>query len=210
MISPDKSRKFSDWDINSWAICCPGVSLNTKPVQDKIFYGKFNKIVAVNGAFLLRTWFDYWIMQDLDVFASAVKKFAKSDSMKLGRVTLLIPEWWMAQLPLLHPENAALFNVISKETFPGNSVEEFAKTMPFGKEINWRECTLFAAIAAAIKAHANIITVFGADWTGRGYFIPGMENDRLRHTEERWRDEETKFIQIKKVCMQNGIQLIRG
>ena len=199
---PSRAAKF--------VICCPGPSLNTSEVQENLLSEEWDYLIAVNGAFKLDIkWFDFWILQDMEVFSSVAKGFSKQDSEKMTRCTLLVPDRWLQELPLLYPEITRLFELMNKEVFPGRAVEQYAATMPIGKNINWREYTLFAAIAEAIKRDAGVIKIYGADWSGQGYFVPGLENGRMQHSTRRWMDEIDKFHTIKDEAERCGIKIIR-
>lgn len=195
--------------LKNWAICCPGPSLALCETRERIKREVFDCIVAVNGAISLDFKFDYWIVQDIEVFETVAKTFTKADSMKLARATLLIPDRWLENIPSCYPWVNGLFEHLNKETFPADSVEEFAQTMPSWPQINWRKYTLLMAIACAIKRGAEIIRIYGADWQGRGYCTSGFENERTIHTSERWVDEIKIYKEIRQECLKHNIQVIR-
>ena len=184
-----------------WGILCPGPSLS----KHNPFLYDIDFTVAVNGAILDPQFCpDYWAMCDLEVFASCVKEYECWSP----RIKLWIPARWLDDVK---PESALYnaFQKFEKETFPSETNEAFAATMPFKNDILWRERTLFIAIGQAIKKGAKEIWILGADMAGRGYFREGLENSRTRHTEKRWEEEIYWFNRIVKVCAEQGITVIK-
>jgi hypothetical protein len=193
-----------DVSQRTWGIICPGPSLGHQLHQD-ILRDSPDALIAVNGAILFIPAVNYWAMCDEEVFTYCIRQYADWNH----NIVLWIPEIWERYISGTHP-SCRHFNQFKKETFPGQSNEAFAEIMPFGKDIEWRERTLFTAIALAILKGAQQINIYGADLSGKGYYKPGLENCRTRHTEERWKQEQYWLGLIVKACAANGITVNRG
>lgn len=192
---------------NTWVICCPGPLINLYDTKKRITQVNPDVKVAVNGAILLDSTFDYWAVIDLEVFDSIFR--ITSGGLGLGFPVLWIPDYWQEHISLGYPHLNNFFNFFKQSSYPAKKSTDLGQTMPFGQSINWTECTLFSAIALAIKKDAKTIRVFGADMSGEGYFKPGLINSRVRHTEERWKSERHWFTQIINLCAQRGISIIK-
>lgn len=202
----------------TWGICCPGPSLDLYESRKMIQKDSPECLVAVNGAILADYAFQYWAVQDLEVFAEVVSRLAPIAPMsRINNIMatnyedllLWIPERWTSDIPHCYPKLNDIFQRFAKETFPSNRIDELGQTMPFGKHLNWREFTLLPAIALAVKKGAQVIYVYGADWSGKGYFTKGLENERTIHNEKRWERERHLFAQIAEECTKNGITIIK-
>ncbi len=191
----------------TWGICCPGPSLALYKTQKKISLDNPDCLVAVNGAVLLSGFkFDYWVMQDIEVFESVIKK---TDISQLYTTRLWIPRRWLSDIPEYYDRINFHFQAFYKETFPGESMEAFNTIMPFAHYINWPEATVFPAIALAVLSGSKDIRVYGADMGGEGYFIEGLENERTQHTDRRWSNERYWFDLLVKECEKNNIIITR-
>jgi hypothetical protein len=187
---------------NTWVICCPGPSINLYDTKKRITQVNPNVKVAVNGAILLDSTFDYWAVIDLEVFESI---FKLTSGLGLGFPTLWIPAYWQEHISLGYPQLNTFFNSFKNLTYPAKKSTDLRQIMPFGQSISWTEYTLFSAIALAIKKDAKTIRIFGADMSGQGYFKPGFINTRTRHTEDRWKEERHWFNEIVQLCAQHNI-----
>lgn len=192
-----------------WGILCPGPSLTLYQTQKAISLANPDCLVAVNGAILLANFqIDYWAMQDIEVFEGIVKKKDLNIS-KLYTTRLWVPRRWLTDIPAHYDPINFHFQAFYKETFPAETMQAFNEIMPFGHHINWSESTFFTAIALAIISGAKDIRVYGADMSGKGYFIEGLENYRTRQDEKRWTSERHWFEEIVKACKDHGITLTR-
>ncbi|MDD4980669.1 MAG: hypothetical protein PHC54_05325 [Candidatus Omnitrophica bacterium] len=192
---------------SAWGICCPGPSLGLYKTQKKILQDNPACLVAVNGAILLDAFkFDYWVMQDIEVFETIIKK---ADISRFYATRLWIPRRWLIDIPKDYDRLNSHFQVFYKEAFPAESIEAFNQIIPFGHYINWRESTIFPAIALAILSGARDIRLYGADMGGQGYFIEGLENYRTQHTDRRWTNERHWFDCLAKECGKQGIIITR-
>jgi hypothetical protein len=190
-----------------WGIVCPGPSMNLYRSYKQVMSANLDVKVAVNGAILISLWFDYWAIMDLEVFGYCARICSPVD-IAIQKPVLWIPERWegdICETSPLHP----YFQRYQKETFPSTSNEALAQIIPLGKDIQWRERTMFVAIALAIIKGAEEIRLFGADLCGQGYFQSGLENCRTRHTEKRWNEEKYWLDRIILSCAQKGISVIR-
>lgn len=147
-------------------------------------------------------------MQDIEVFESIINK---TDISRFYTTRLWIPRRWLLDIPADWDKLNYHFQAFYKETFPAESNEAFNEIMPFKCQtnINWRESTFFMAIALAIISGAKDIRIYGADMGGKGYFIDGLGNYRVRHDEKRWSNERYWFQCIVDECKIRGIILIR-
>lgn len=194
--------------ITNFTILCPGPSLSLFSTKQKIIKEGKSCFIAVNGAILFDFVCDYWAVQDIEVFETALKLIINWKPF-LFSTTLWIPERWLIDIPQDYDRLRESFNRFPIESFPSNKVEDFNNSMPFGKHINWRKYTLFMAIALAIKKGAQIIKLYGVDWSGKGYFKPKLENERTIHNEKRWNEEMQMFREIELECEKRGIKIIR-
>jgi hypothetical protein len=195
---------------NIWGICCPGPSLALYQTQKQISMDNPGCLVAVNGAILLADFnFDYWAIQDIETFETILKKTDPHDVSKFYSTRLWIPGRWLSDIPAHHDSLNYHFQAFYKETFPADSDEVFNKIAPFAHHISWREYTAFTAIALAIISGAKDVRLYGADMSGKGYFIEGIENYRTRHDEKRWSNERCWFECLVKECTMRGISLKR-
>lgn len=189
----------------TWAICCPSPLLN---LQLKTIAARtYSHIIAVNGAIILDVLFafTYWAVQDIEVFETLFDE----NPHFTHRAVMWVPRHWLEEIPRDYDRLSKAFASFTHHTFPGESVEAFAATMPFGRHINWREYTLFLAIAQAIKYGATHIHVYGAYWQGNGYCRKGLANSRTQHTDARWHNEQTNFQAIFAECQKHNIFLTR-
>jgi hypothetical protein len=194
-------------NTNLWGICCPGPSLALYKTQKRISMDNPGSLVAVNGAILLADFnFDYWAIQDIEVFEDMINKM---DISKFYTTRLWVPRRWLKDIPEHYDKLNYYFQAFYKETFPAESMEAVNEIIPFGHHINWRESTFFMAIALAIISGASQINVYGADMEGKGYFINGLENYRIRHDEKRWSNERHWFQYIIDECKSRGITINR-
>ena len=193
---------------NTWGILCPGPSLALYETHKQIYRDDPDILTAVNGAILFGLVFDYWAVIDIEVFNYCMRPEHHQLDNLFRDTTLLVPQRWNEDITdksFLYPSYAK-FN---KEFFPGNSNEEFASFMPFGKDIQWRERTMFVAIALAALKGAKNIYLYGADMGGNGYYRQGLENYRTRHNEKRWQEERFWLDRIIKTFAENDITLLR-
>ena len=191
-----------------WGICCPGPSLALYQTQKGISLDNPGVLVAVNGAILLADFkFDYWAIQDIEVFESIINK---ADIAQLYTTRLWIPRRWLTDIPAHYDKLNYHFQAFYKETFPGESVEAVNQIIPFAHHINWRESTFFMSIALAIINGAKQINIYGADMNGKGYFIEGLENYRTQHDDRRWSNERHWFECLIEECGKRGILLRRS
>jgi hypothetical protein len=189
---------------NCWGIVCPGPSLNSYKMVKRICATSPDHLVAVNGAVLFPGRAEYWAVCDIEVFAHCIRDRKYWDP----GVTLWAPQRWQEDM-WRAGDLRAKFTVLKKELFPANSNEEFGQIMPFGKDIHWRERTMFIAIGMAIRHGAREIRIFGADLEGGCYFQEGLENCRTRLTEKRWIEERFWLNRIIDACADEGIAVIR-
>jgi len=193
--------------MNRWGIVCPGPSMNLYRSHRRIMSVCPDVLIAVNGAILLPEWFDYWVMMDLEVFKFCASQYMPK-SVKIQKPVLWVPERWEGDIQE-SSEIYPYFQKYHKETFPSTSNEALAQIIPFGKDIEWRERTMFVAIALAAIRGAKEVHLFGVDLSGQGYFQAGLENCRTRHTDKRWKEEQFWLDRITKACDQEGISIIR-
>jgi len=167
-------------------------------------------LVAVNGAFVSTYNVDFWAMIDWEVFYTIAHDFqhAIAAQKQFKDVVLWIPERWFDFIKTSSPIFPAFYD-FKKETFLSVPAEEFAKAMPFGRNFPWMERTMFVAVGMAILRGAREIKIYGADLGGEGYHLPGLENCRTRHTHKRWVEEKIWFNQLKNICADYNITLIR-
>ena len=191
----------------TWCICCPGHSLSLFETHARIRRLDPDVLVAVNGAVIAGFLFDYWVIQDIEVIEEMCSRWPQETHKK--DTTVFFPDRWHIDIPRYFPQLQSFFYEFIHKPFPSQTNVEFNETMPFGREINWRECTMFMAIALAIKERAELIYLFGADLSGKGYYIKGIENGRTRHTEGRWKDEAVKLAIITEECNRQGIKIIK-
>jgi len=195
----------ADKNLLNWAIICPGLSLKTH----SIFEHDMGCLIAVNGA-ILHTTSNYWAVTDEEVFSAVSEKIdlkALTD-----KVTLWIPKFWISNA---HQRLPMIFHSFKRETWDwvdDGPPERFVLksdtwALDIGKGFPWKEYTMFLAIALAIKKNAKTIRIYGASLKGTGYFTPGLENDRTRHIEGRWKDEIFWFNNICRACMNAGIPI---
>jgi hypothetical protein len=190
-----------------WGICCPGPSLGSYNVLRKISQDKPEVLVAVNGAILLADFkFDYWAMGDPEVFWTL---YEKTDLTRFFQTRLWVPHKWLLDIPNDYPLANGYFRRFLKDVFPSETYEAFGAIMPFGKDIHWKERTVFMAIALAILRGGRDIKLYGADMAGRGYYQGGLENSRTRHTEKRWEEEWYWYTTIVQACADHGISVTR-
>lgn len=190
-----------------WGILCPGPSLALYETQKKISLAGLDCLVAVNGAILLADFnFDYWTIQDIEIFETITQKV---DISQFYSTRLWIPRRWLTDIPTHYDKLNYHFQAFYKETFPTESTEALNEILPFGHHINWRESTFFMAIVLAILSGAQYIYIYGADMSGEGYFIKGLENYRKRHDDKRWSNERYWFQCIMDECKNHGITLSR-
>lgn len=188
---------------NYWAICCPGPSLSRKGTLDAMLKSRPDTIVAVNGAILESVDFDYWSVQDIEVFRS-VSHFFDSFSARLW-----IPDRWLTDIPSYHADLLAKFETAEKEAYPSDRVDQYAQMMPFCRDLNWREFTMITAVGLAMMKGATLIRIYGADFMGSGYYRPGLENERTIHTEMRWATERDRLDEVIEEAGKNGVIIIR-
>jgi hypothetical protein len=193
-----------------WGICCPGPSLALYQIQKLISLDNPFCLIAVNSAILLVDFnFDYWAVQDIEVFETVLKKVDPHNIPKLYSTRLWVPSRWLTDIPAHYDPLNYHFQAFYKETFPADSNEDFNKIAPFAHHIIWREYTTFTAIALAIINGAKDIRLYGADMAGKGYFIEGVENYRTRLDEKRWSNEHHWFECLVSECAARGIILTR-
>lgn len=192
--------------MNKWGIICPGLSLSSYKTSKEVILADIDTLVAVNGAIL--SWFNfrYWVIQDQELFETI---FHKWQGVNRCSATLWFPARWTMDIPRDFPNMNKFFNSFTLAPFICDQEADFNMTMPFAREINWREYTKFMAIALAVKNGAQQIHLFGDDMSGIGYYDKGLENCRTQHTERRWGDENIKTLQIIEACAQNGITIFR-
>jgi hypothetical protein len=186
-----------------WAICCPGPSLSRRETVSEMLKTNPDKIVAVNIAIMEDVKFDYWSVQDIEVFRS-VSHFFDSFSARFW-----IPERWLIDIPEYHEDLLCKFTPSEKETFPSDRVDQFAQLMPFGRHINWREFTMITAIGLAVMKGATLIRIYGADLSGKGYHRQSMENERTIHNDKRWAMEKARLDEVTREAEKHGIKIIR-
>ncbi len=189
---------------SQWIVLCPGRSL----ADAKVVPTDRDMVIAVNAAVLYpRCHVDIWAVQDIEVFESMWQLIAQGASgITRGFPCLWIPARWEEDIPARYPHMAGFFSCFEHQTFPGVPGEANA-CVPFSSDINWREYTMFMAIARAVIGGAREIRIYGADHCGQGYFLPGMENNRTLHTPKRWADEAAKFARVVEVCAAFGISV---
>ncbi|MBI5872715.1 MAG: hypothetical protein HZB36_01030 [Candidatus Omnitrophica bacterium] len=196
--------------MTKWAICCPGKSLGLYQTTKKIEALQPDFRVAVNGAILSDIPFDYWAVQDLEVFAAIGNiSLAVFPVLRISKAVLWVPARWVVDIKRYHAGVSAVFDLFKKELFPSDSKMALAEAMPFGRELEWQEYTLLAAIALAVIKGGVIIHIFGADWAGQGYFADKLENNRTLHNDKRWQRERMMFEIIQKECARNGVHVVR-
>lgn len=186
-----------------WAICCPGPSLSRRDTVAAMLKSNPDKIVAVNGAMMEGIKFDYWAVQDIEVFRTVCHSYDYFSA------RLWIPERWNMDIPRYHPDLLDKFGPAGKETFPCDRVDQFSDMMPFGRDINWREYTMIVAIGLAVIKGASLIRIYGADLYGKGYFRKGLENERTIHNDKRWTTEKERLDEVIRVAAKNGVRIIR-
>lgn len=191
-----------------WALCCPGPSLAKYSVfKALIDYGP-DYTVAINGAILLNYNFDFWAVQDMEVFFNVVNNTPHVITNNEDLV-LWIPDRWVEDIPKDFPQYNDFFQSIYRESFKSALVADFNNKMPFCRQINWREFTILTALGLAIKHGARIIRVYGAEMTGTGYFMTGLQNERTIHNEKRWIREGEAFEAVRKEAKNHGIEITR-
>lgn len=191
--------------INYWAICCPGPSLSRRETIIEMMKSNPDYIIAVNGAILQDVPFDYWAVQDIEVFRS----ICEVGDVDLSSVRLWIPERWVADMNAYHPDLLNQFNKMDRDTFPSDRVEHFSMMMPFGRNLNWREFTMITAIGLAVREGAELIRIYGADLSGSGYFRPGLNNERTIHNDRRWDRELERLEEVTLEAGKHGIKIVR-
>ncbi len=184
----------------TYYIVCPGPS-----AQSGYIFPDPCSVIAVNGAILYDNRYDWWIVQDFEVFESVYQKW---QGVKKIDPILWVPDRWLSDLKKYDSKKQDFFDLFSKLYFSSATQAAFNNSMPFGKNINWREYTVFMAIAFAIKAGADKICILGADMKA-GYTQPDMDNSRVVHSARRWKDEAGKLEKIIHLSAQHGIAIVR-
>lgn len=193
--------------MSTWGIICPGPSLDLYKMQSKICQDGLEVLVAVNGAILLDFRFDFWAVQDIEVLENVYQRWQTVN--RSPETALWCPDRWLQDIPSDYQYLELFTSKFKLREFPSKTVADFNLSMPIGKYINWREYTVFMAIALAIKENAKTIFLYGAGMSGKGYCVKGLENYRTQHTERRWSDEALKLKQIIELCHAAGITFIR-
>lgn len=191
-----------------WALCCPGPSLAKYSVLKALNEFDPDFIVAVNGAILYALDFDYWAVQDIEVFTHIIDHVPQA-VMHNEDLTLWIPDRWEEDIPKDYPRYNVYFLDIYREAFASALVADFNDSMPFCRHINWREFTVLTALGLTIKRGARVIRLYGADMAGTGYFSKGLQNERTIHNEKRWIREMEAFEAIRKEAKNHGIEISR-
>ncbi len=123
----------------------------------------------------------------------------------IDRVTLWIPEKWNERFN--YGRISPIFDRFKQETWIDIDDE-----MAIGKgpqRFHGKDKTFYCAIALAIKKGARVIRVYGADFKGDGYYMPGLETVRKDHSDTRWQDEQIWFNHLVAVCERHEIRIIR-
>jgi len=193
-----------------YAIVCPGPSAEAGFSRWPLCASEYNSLIAVNGAVLYSFKYEWWVVQDFEVFEAVYDRSGNWPVMQLShdKPLLFIPDRWLADIRKYNQAKQTFFDLYPKMCFPASTQAAFNESMPFGKDINWREYTVFMAIALAIKAGAQQIDLWGADMEA-GYTQPGMENSKTTHNARRWKDEAEKLDRIINICQQHEITLKR-
>jgi len=169
---------------SSWGICCPGPSMARRETIARLNRREPSHIVAVNGAVMAQVVFDWWVVQDIEVF----ERVHSAVGTNIGCDVLRCPERWVQDVPRYHSALLSAFTEIPKKTFPPGEI--LSRRMPFAQELDWTEYTMIAAIGLAILDEAQQIFIYGADLSGRGWKTsaqsttrragPGKENVSMR------------------------------
>lgn len=191
-----------------WGICCPGKSLISRRTAVQINRCAHDHLVAVNGAILEDYPYDYWAVCDIEVFDGLVKRNPGRMRSVSYDVSLRVPSRWAGDIHQDWQHLEVPFGYFKKSYAQYDSSAEFNSSMPFGKHLNWLSCTMFFAMALAIKKGAKLIFLYGADMAGEGYFIPGLENSRTRHNDQRWNEERLMLQEIKLLCSEKNIHVV--
>jgi hypothetical protein len=182
-----------------WSILCPGPSLGFDFLHDP-----YDQLIAVNGAVTMGC-VDYWAICDVEVFSVCMHE----SPWILGYPTILwIPERWYCDISNMSILRS-YFERFKREVFNSADNGVFAASMPLGRDIPWRERTMFMAIALAVLKGARVISIYGADLKGEGYFSAGLTNLRTRHTAKRWEEERYWLSRIMRECKRHGIRVRR-
>lgn len=184
-------------------IVCPGPSLDDESLLNMVVQTKPRIAIAVNTGILCGLSFDFWAVQDIEVFEHCISKQC------IPCATLWIPERWLIDIPERYPHLLKPFNQMRYQAFPSDRTEQFAGLMPFGKELNWREFTVLTALGLAILRDQDDIILVGADMKGHNYYSDGVNNDRTNLSDERWRSELNTINEIQRGAFLHGIKIER-
>jgi len=192
---------------NTWTIICPGPSIK-KFNQENPVISSPGHTIAVNSGILAQpgTKIDYWAISDLELFDQSIHIAPVRIMIDL---TLWIPQRWPADIRERYPQLVEAFSYLPRQCYPVHNWDDLARSMPFGRDLEWRSYTILTALALAILRGAERIFVYGADWSGGRYFIEGVENSRTNLSAHRWRDEQEKFEEIKSAAAVHGIVISR-
>jgi hypothetical protein len=187
------------------SIFCPGQSLTLqsfdRPQSD------YGLCIAVNGAILIPfTIFAYWAIGDPELFKTCIEKMDGGDPrtklwtyVGFGRPSAEPQAGWTQTI-------RAEFSRRTKVKFDRESLPLLVN---LGADRSWYELTFFTAIALAVLKQADKITVYGADFSGSGYFLPELVNRRTDHTPVRWERERRLWDQAVDACHRQNIILER-
>jgi hypothetical protein len=192
-------------------ILCPGPCLDDVGVTyiNALAKGFDAKVIAVNGAVMKFRRFDWWAVQDWEVYAACMKVLGGT---KFVRGLFMPSNWfdhetvWVKDYKKENGEVIPSFSDIPHISFKKHFLKE---VVPVDNALPWDRYTMFAAIGLAVMFGAEQIQIYGADLQGQGYFAKDVDNHRTNHSGKRWKNERRLYDRIKQACAQDGIQITR-
>lgn len=196
--------------MSTWAILCPGKSLESYVSDPYAIIYDADHVIAVNYAILFAFITPaYWAMMDGEVFKECGDRMDLAHFSKTAKTALWTPgnfenssrtaEW--------QHRDAEAYRAFSKLAW-----QHLERVLPHpltGEALPWNGSTLFTAIGLAVLMGAGTINVYGADFSGQGYFLPGLGNFRTDHRPPRWQRERAEFYRIQDALLQHDITLMR-
>ncbi len=194
--------------VDLWGIVCPGPSLRDPKTQKLVRKDAPGCLAAVNGAILAPLYpFDIWVVSDTEVFESCINMglYIRPD------VILQCPSRWGSELAGTHAM-AQPYGQFPRQHHPTETDADFRSVlglMDYPADIRWLSSTVLVAIGLLLARGARHIALYGADMAGKGYFRPGLDNSRTRHTEKRWEEEKRQLALVISAAADRGIRIVR-
>lgn len=188
-----------------WTVICPGPSLNQPGL---ILRHTPGQVIAVNSAILAPFPISFWAIGDLCLFANLMEADPCAEIIP-ELITLWVTARWEKDVQEQYSDLHTKFCRFERETYPYMNWDDLARSMPFGRDLDWRSFTLLTALALAVKKGAKRILVYGADFSGDQYFADGVKNERTNLSEDRFRCEEELFEAIRARAILHDVVISR-